>query len=542
MTRRYLLPALALALTACSSDDATDPVRYPDTQIPDAADVAPLRAGLYMTAQGFSNCGIEGVRYAFQDGEGATLGEVMTSDSQGFIDLSAAPEGSKYVTYVYTPEPQFIRWDATTYELVMFEGDGQSYRVELANVEPKHVTPCSAIQGKTKVLYLSDESDLAGVEIQAAGEGVLEYNGGTLVLAGDTEVRLMGFIDGELVGSEVIRSADYDDGEELGIALADQSESVVIEGLSDQEWSDGRLALRSAEAPFTLAFLADLDKGSAALLGANGSDLSHSASFEYQQSDVLSLQRVGAEDNRLAAEALAFSLATDVPFVSSSIDFPFMLSDTLCQSLGGLSYSDLVAFFDDLREKFPGLGIPQLPSLPIDPEFVPECDLNQLAYRLGSEKDLETGRFAARYSATYFTGAGGDDGLCSTTESDCRLVNRNVFAMADHEQKDSQLLPPVIGYSRGNFFVPDLPVELTFQTIGGMIARQAFVVSDQQDPQFLHALADGEAGQLIDNTTDNETPIRKPRLKRISQVALPLDASQFDGRYQSHYQAVGKVN
>ncbi|SHH23585.1 PX domain-containing protein [Ferrimonas marina] len=542
MTRRFALPLLTLALAACSSDDSTRTPAYPETQIPDAEHVAPLRPGLYMSAQGFANCGIEGVRYAFQDAEGTVVGEVMTSDAQGFIDLAAAPEGAKYVSYAYTPDPQLIRWDSSTFELAMFDGDEQSYRVEIANVEPQHVTPCSAIQGKSKVIYLQDQSEWADAEIQAVGDGVLDYNGGTLVLANDTEVQLLAYQNGQLVGSEQINSADYDDGDELPVTLADAPASLLVEDLMEQEWSEQYLGLRSSRAPMTQSILGQLQDGVVALLGQSDEEFSHSASFEYKQDDVLSLQRIDAQDNLLAAQPMAFGLATDVPFVSSSIDFPFMLSDTLCDSLGGLSYSDLVAFFDDLREKYPAIGIPELPNLPIDPEFIPNCELNQLAYRLGNEKDLETGRFAARYSATYFTGASTEDGLCSSTESDCRLINRNVYAMAEHEQKESQIWPPVIGYSRGNFFVPDLPVELTFQTIGGMIARQAFVVSDQQGPQFLHALANGEAGQLVDNSGDHETPIRKARLKRIGQADLPLEQDQFDARYRSSYQAVGKVN
>ncbi|GAA5191795.1 hypothetical protein [Ferrimonas gelatinilytica] len=533
---------LAFLLAGCSENDDSPAVPpSPVTDIPGAAEVAPLRPGLYITAQGFSNCGIEGVRYAFQDESGGIVGPLFVTDEQGFMDISAAPEGAKYVTYVYMPAPNLIRWDATTFELAMFQADSLSYRVELVNIQTDDVTPCNHIQGRSKILFVDAGSEQQ--ELDVLSDSRLELNDTALVLAQDDTVNLFAYQDGLLSGSQSVNSADLPDESTIPLAL-NPTQQVMLEGLmppEEGEWSETQTALRYTAYPFQTLIRNENQTSEVNLvLDDAGSNL---ASFEFLADDTLSVQRVGQEGNLLMAQPLEFALKEDIPLLSSGVEFPFILSDSLCTLFSGFSYSNLVGFIRGLQAAFPELGIPNLPDLPVDPELVPECNLNDLSYEMASEKHLTTGQFAARYSATYFTGAGGgDDGLCSSSESSCRLVNRNVYAMTEHEQRNTQIFPPQIGFSRGTFFIPDVPAELIFNTLGGLITRQTFVLSDQQDIQFLHSLAGGEGSRIIDDNEPESTPIRRARLSLIGSPENPIPEALFESRYQSRYQAVGKVH
>ncbi len=540
---------LALLMAGCNdNNNAPEEVPPPITEIPDTADIAPLQPGIYITAQGANNCGIEGVRYAFQDAEGAILGPLFETNAQGFIDISTPPDGAKYLTYVYTPAPNLIRWDATTFELAMFEQDSLSYRVELVNVQASDIEPCTHIQGKSKILFVENASEEQSLDL--VSDSLLEQNDTALVLAQDDAIHLFAYRDGLLEGSQVVESADLPDQSTITLALA-PTQQAVIEGLAppeEGEWTGSQAAIRYAAFPFSTLIRNEAQRPEVNLVIDEAG--THLASFEYRLDDTLSLQRVPQEGNLLMAKPLEFAFERDVPLISRGVEFPFILSDSLCTLFSGFSYSNLVGFIRGLQAAFPELGIPDLPDLPVDPEFVPECNLNDLSYEMASERHLTTGRFAARYSATYFTGAGGGDsdeegedgGLCASSQSSCRLVNRNVYAMAEHEQRNTQIFPPQIGFSRGSFFIPDIPAELIFNTLGGLITRQTFILSDQQDIQFLHSLAGGEGSRLIDDNQPESTPIRRARLSQIGAADNPIPQALFEARFQSNYQAVGKVH
>ncbi|SHH80472.1 hypothetical protein [Ferrimonas marina] len=567
MKKLVLASAVGLLLAGCNSNNPNDNPTGPE--FPDAGEVAPVKKGLYIASELKPNCGIPGIKYVFQDEAGAVIGEPRYTDEQGFIDLDVKlPLTAKYVTYLYAPEVDYAHWDASTFELAMFAGEGIASKVKLQWIDEAAYTQCGAIEGKTTELGLSNVS--AADSLNANHFALLDDSQDTLTLAHNGPVMVAGYQNDKLVGTQLIDSRELESGEMVEVALDSDAEQVWLHDTLEGTLPAAAIQLQYANYPTRMAIdtpsTEDLNP-MVNLVNAIENGGINLASFEHVVENDFFAQRVAQMAGELLALNNNFEFAEDgwdfnvigIPTgYTEGVTYPFMMNKIYC----GHNLGNILQSYQDLVDRFPGLDIPNLREIIHDAtdgrldfetfiaisgvvDITPECNLNDLSYELAEEEMLETGKFAAHYSARYFTGTGNFNGEC-VEKSNCKYIYRNVYAMAEHLQADETdtpwPLPPGPGYSHGTFFIPDVPEELTFSALGGMITRQSFVLSDQQDPQFLHALAAGEANQLIANDHWVEKEIPQSRLEPLLIPGEPLSEEAFEARYQSEYQAVGRFN